>query len=76
MQTQMVAAVRFWETQVSDIKNIFVDKVYARKVLNDMKIPKKEQDLFLEKCREFGGYCDCEVLMNAAEILLGEETPW
>ncbi|MFX1313668.1 MAG: DUF2695 domain-containing protein [Promethearchaeota archaeon] len=23
-----------------------------------------------------GGYCDCEILMNVASRLLGEETSW
>ncbi|MCK4284977.1 MAG: DUF2695 domain-containing protein [Candidatus Lokiarchaeota archaeon] len=30
----------------------------------------------MELCKENGGYCDCEILMNAAPYLLGEETPW
>ena len=49
---------------------------YAKKILTLMKIPKAEQEKFLELCKEYGGYCDCEILMNAAPKLLGEETPW
>ena len=49
---------------------------YSRKILNLMKIPKNEQDDFLGLCHEFGGFCDCEILMNAASSLMGEETPW
>ena len=49
---------------------------YARKILDLMQIPKKEQQNFLDLCKELGGYCDCEILMNAAPSLLGEETPW
>lgn len=48
----------------------------SRKILNLMKIPKEEQEKFLEKCKEHGGFCDCEILMNAASHLLGEDTPW
>lgn len=49
---------------------------YSREILSLMKIPKKEQDKLLELCKELGGFCDCEILMNAAMGLLGEETPW
>jgi len=49
---------------------------YAKKILSLMKIDKAEQEEFLELCKEYGGYCDCEILMNAAPKLLGEETPW
>jgi len=31
------------------------------------------EENFLEICKEFGGYCDCEILMNAAPILLDED---
>lgn len=50
--------------------------VYARKILDKMNVPKEEQNKFLEICKEYGRYCDCEILMNAAQMLLGEETPW
>ena len=49
---------------------------YAKNILTLMKIPKAEQEKSLELCKEFGGYCDCEILMNAVPKLLGEETPW
>ena len=50
--------------------------VYAKKILALMQIPDTEQEKVLELCKENGGYCDCEILMNAAPVLLGEETPW
>jgi len=50
--------------------------VYARKILDQMNVTKEEQNKFLEICKEYGGYCDCEILMNAAQLLLNEETPW
>ena len=46
---------------------------YSKKVLNTMNISKEDQEKFLEICKEFGGYCDCEILMNAAPILLDED---
>ena len=49
---------------------------YAKKILNMMKVTPEEQDVFIELCKENGGHCDCEILMNAAPYLLGEETPW
>jgi len=49
---------------------------YARRALDLMEIPKATQEEFLTFCRAFGGYCDCEILMNAAPYLLGEETPY
>ncbi len=49
---------------------------YARKILGLMQISEAEQQKFLEKCQELGGFCDCEILMNAAPRLLGEDTPW
>lgn len=50
--------------------------VYARKILNKMRILKNQQDLLIDLCQEYGGFCDCEILMNAASYLLGEDTPW
>ena len=49
---------------------------YARKILTLMKISQADQEKILEICKENGGYCDCEILMNAAPLLLGEKTPW
>lgn len=50
--------------------------IYARKILTLMHISESEQEKLLGLCKENGGYCDCEILMNAAPFLLGEETPW
>ena len=49
---------------------------YAREVLTLMRIPQADQEKVLEICKEQGGYCDCEILMNAAPYLLGEEFPY
>jgi len=50
--------------------------IYAKKILCLMNVSKEEQDQLLELCKEYGGYCDCEILLNAAPKLLGEESPW
>ena len=52
------------------------DFIFAKRVLTSMRIDKSEQEKLLELCKEYGGYCDCEILMNAAPKLLGEERPW
>ncbi len=52
------------------------DFIFAKNILTSMRIEKAEQEKILELCKEYGGYCDCEILMNAAPKLLGEETPW
>lgn len=52
------------------------DYLYAKKILNLMDVPLKEQDIFFVLCKKYGGYCDCEILMNAASWLLNEENPW
>ena len=52
------------------------DFIFAKNILTSMRIDKSEQEQLLELCKEYGGYCDCEILMNAAPKLLGEETPW
>jgi len=49
---------------------------YTKTILNLMEIPQKEQNKFIKICQEYGGYCDCEILMNAAQFLLEEDTPW
>ena len=49
---------------------------YAREILTAMRIPQIDQEKVLEICKENGGYCDCEILMNAAFNLLGEEPPY
>lgn len=52
------------------------DFIFAKKILTSMGIDKAVQEKILELCKDYGGYCDCEILMNAAPNLLGEETPW
>ena len=47
---------------------------YARKILDSMGIIPTDQEKLLEICKENGGGCDCEIIMNAARFLLGEET--
>ena len=46
---------------------------YTKKILTSMRIPQADQGKVLEICKENGGHCDCEILMNAAFYLLGEE---
>ena len=41
----------------------------SRKILKKMKIPWEEQIYFLNECADHGGYCDCEILFNAADKL-------
>jgi len=48
--------------------------IYAKKILTSMGIPQIDQEKVLEICKELGGHCDCEILMNAARFLLGEES--
>ena len=47
---------------------------YARKILTSMGISLADQEKVLEICKENGGDCDCEILMNAARFLSGQET--
>ena len=35
-----------------------------------MKIDKNEQKEFLEKCHNFGGHCDCEIIFNSSDNIL------
>ncbi len=49
------------------------DFIYAKKILTQMNISQEEQEKFLEVCKERGGFCDCEILMNAAECLIPSE---
>ncbi len=46
---------------------------YAKGILTLMKITPADQEKILDICKENGGHCDCEILMNAARFLLGEE---
>jgi len=41
------------------------DLTNARIVLEEMNIPEKEQEEFVEDCRNSDGYCDCEIFLNA-----------
>lgn len=52
------------------------DYINSKKVLDEMGISKKIQRHFLKLCICYGGYCDSEILMNAAALLLNEYTKW
>jgi hypothetical protein len=45
------------------------DHRYARQVLYQIGIEPEQQEIFLELCKINGGYCDCEIIMNAAPEL-------
>lgn len=45
------------------------DLTNAKIILNEMNIPKDEQEDFLEDCRCSGGFCDCEIFLNSEEYL-------
>lgn len=45
------------------------DLTNAQIVLEEMAIPKAEQEEFLENCRKSGGFCDCEIFLNSEEYL-------
>ena len=45
------------------------DHRYARQVLYQIGIEPEQQEIFLELCKLLGGYCDCEIMMNAAPEL-------
>ncbi|MFX0156231.1 MAG: DUF2695 domain-containing protein [Candidatus Hodarchaeota archaeon] len=45
------------------------DLTNAEIILNEMNISKKEKEEFLLYCRNNGGFCDCEILLNAEEYL-------
>jgi len=45
------------------------DLTNAEIILNEMSIPRKEQEDFLEDCRNSGGFCDCEIFLNSEEYL-------
>ena len=38
-------------------------------ILDEMGISIKEKEEFLEDCRKAGGFCDCEIFLNAEEYL-------
>jgi hypothetical protein len=43
------------------------DLTNAKIILNEIDIPKAEQDEFLQDCRDSGGFCDCEIFLNSEE---------
>ncbi|NVM35070.1 MAG: DUF2695 domain-containing protein, partial [Candidatus Lokiarchaeota archaeon] len=45
------------------------DLTNAEIILKEMKIPKEEQEEFLEDCRNSGGFCDCEIFLNSEDYL-------
>jgi hypothetical protein len=45
------------------------DYRYSRMILSAMGVLGEQQEAFLELCGLYGGYCDCEILMNAAPKL-------
>jgi len=45
------------------------DLTNAEIILEEMNIPKEEQEEFLEDCRKSGGFCDCEIFLNSEEYL-------
>jgi hypothetical protein len=45
------------------------DLTNAQMILNEMGVPKKDQEEFLDDCRSAGGFCDCEIFLNAEEFL-------
>lgn len=52
------------------------DYWFSREILKGMGFSGKEQRHFLKLCICYGGYCDSEILMNAAPLLLDEYTTW
>jgi len=45
------------------------DLTNAEIILEEMNIPKYEQEGFLENCRNSGGFCDCEIFLNSEDYL-------
>lgn len=39
--------------------------VESKRILDDIGIAKEDQEQFYELCEYFGGYCDCEIILNA-----------
>ena len=46
------------------------DQSRARAILSRMGVADDVAERFLAQCAELGGYCDCEILMNAADALV------
>lgn len=45
------------------------DLTNAEIILKEMNIPNEEQEIFLEDCRNSGGFCDCEIFLNSEDYL-------
>ena len=43
------------------------DLTDAEIILEEINIPKEEQEDFSEDCRNSGGFCDCEIFLNSEE---------
>lgn len=44
----------------------------SKAILKKMKFSEEETGRILDIAQEHGGYCDCEILFNAAEVLKEE----
>jgi hypothetical protein len=44
----------------------------SKTILNQMGINQEVQNQFLELCQHYGGFCDCEIVLNAASMFLNE----
>ena len=44
----------------------------SKEILGRMGVKQEVQDRFLELCQHYGGYCDCEIVLNAASVFLEE----
>lgn len=47
------------------------DKSKAKEILKKMGISEKVMTEFLSLCESHGGYCDCEILINAEKHIMG-----
>lgn len=43
---------------------------WSEKILTMFRIPREDQIAFFNICKEYGGNCDCEIIMNALESIL------
>jgi len=48
------------------------DHEISKRILKRMGINETDQNKFLDICKEYGGYCDCEILMNAYQHILAD----
>ncbi|HEY0090163.1 MAG TPA: DUF2695 domain-containing protein [Candidatus Lokiarchaeia archaeon] len=48
------------------------DHGISKRILKRMGINEIDQNKFLDICKEYGGYCDCEILMNAYQQILAD----